>query len=237
MSNDERKALDSDALSALLQLLAVGEQDIASGRTRPAREVIAELDPVTGLPTAISSSNSIDGHWDGNQTMASDKTLNAKNLSASGADRLAGLLLELAAGDAAAKRKLRLELAGNAGSGGAAAEIRKRLVTIARSRSFVDWHKSRAFAKDLETQREAIIRHVAPGNPAEAFDLIWRFLDMAPSIYERCDDSNGTIGGIMDRALEDLGEVAKSAKLPAHKLAERIFASVCANDTMPSSMA
>jgi hypothetical protein len=73
MSNDERIALDSDALSALLQLLAVGEQDIASGRTRLAREVIAELDPVTGLPTAISSSNSIDGHWDGNQTMASDK--------------------------------------------------------------------------------------------------------------------------------------------------------------------
>jgi hypothetical protein len=116
----------------------------------------------------------------------------------------------LAAGDAAAKRKLRLELAGNAGSGGAAAEIRKRLVTIARSRSFVDWHKSRAFAKDLETQREAIIRHVAPGNPAEALDLIWRFLDMAPSIYERCDDSNGTIGGIMDRALVDLARTPPS---------------------------
>ena len=42
--------------------------------------------------------------------MASDKTLNAKNLAALGAERLAELLLELATGDAVAKRRLRLEL-------------------------------------------------------------------------------------------------------------------------------
>ncbi len=43
--------------------------------------------------------------------MASPKTLNATNLSALGAARLAELLLELAQGDAAMKRRLRLELA------------------------------------------------------------------------------------------------------------------------------
>ena len=74
------------------------------------------------------------------------------------------------------------------------------------------------------------MKHVAPTRPAEALDLLWRFLEMAPSIYERCDDSNGTIGDIMDEALENLGEVAKSAKLPADKLAERVFVSACAND-------
>ncbi len=162
--------------------------------------------------------------------MASDKTLNPKNLAALGTERLAELLLGLAEGDAAIKRQLRLELAGKAGGDGAAAEIRKRLATIAKSKSFVDWHKARAFAKDIEAQRVAIMKHVAPTQPAEAVDLLWRFLEMAPSIYERCDDSNGTVGDIMDEALENLGEVAKSAKLSADKLADRVFTSVCAND-------
>ena len=34
----------------------------------------------------------------------------------------------------------------------------------------------------------------------------------------------------IDEALENLGEVAKAAHLPADKLADRVFASACAND-------
>ncbi|KUR75371.1 DUF6880 family protein [Novosphingobium sp. Fuku2-ISO-50] len=162
--------------------------------------------------------------------MASEKTLNAKNLAALGAERLAELLLELATGDAAAKRRLRLELASRSGGGDVAAEIRKRLAAIARSKSFVDWRKIRPLAQDLDMQRAAIMDHVAPTKPAEAFDLLWRLLEMAPSIYERCDDSNGTIGNVVAIALEDLGTVAGHAALVPARLSERVFAGVCAND-------
>ena len=162
--------------------------------------------------------------------MASDKTLNTKNLAALGAERLAELLLELAKGDAASKRQLRLELASRSGGDDVAAEIRKRLATITKSKSFVDWHKVRALAKDLEAQRSAIMKHVAPTRPADALDLLWRLLEAAPSIYERCDDSNGSIGDIMDHALDNLGEVAPSANLAPDKLADRVFVGVCAND-------
>ena len=48
--------------------------------------------------------------------MASKSTLNAKNLEALGTERLAQLLIEISTGDAAAKRKLRLALAGAEGS-------------------------------------------------------------------------------------------------------------------------
>lgn len=162
--------------------------------------------------------------------MASDKTLNAKNLAALGAERLADLLLELAGGDAAAKRRLRLELASQSGGDDVVAEIRKRLVTIAKAKSFVEWHKVRALAKDLEAQRAAIMKHVAPTRPIDALDLLWRLLEAAPSLYERCDDSNGTIGDIMDEALDNVGEVAPAAKLAPDKLADRVFVAVCAND-------
>jgi hypothetical protein len=43
--------------------------------------------------------------------MASKTTLNANNLAALGADRLADLMLEITKGNAGAKRRLRLELA------------------------------------------------------------------------------------------------------------------------------
>ena len=127
--------------------------------------------------------------------MASEKTLNAKNLAALGADRLAAMLLELAKGDAAAKRKLRLELASKSGGDEIAALVRKRLATIAKSKSFVDWRKVRALAKDLEAQRAAIMKFVASTQQTEAVDLLWRLLELAPSIYERCDDSHGIVGG------------------------------------------
>jgi hypothetical protein len=79
-------------------------------------------------------------------------------------------------------------------------------------------------------QRAAIMSHVAPTKPAEAFDLLWRLLEMAPSIYERCDDSNGTIGGVMAATLADLGAVAGQTKLAPRKLADRVFAGVATNE-------
>ena len=57
-----------------------------------------------------------------------------------------------------------------------AREIRKRLITIAQARSFIDWQKRKAFVADLETQRRAIIDHVAKTDPAEAVELLWRLL-------------------------------------------------------------
>ena len=161
--------------------------------------------------------------------MPSDTTLNAKNLAALGAERLAELLLDVTAGDAAAKRRLRLELASR-GGGDVASEIRKRLVSIAKSRSFVDWRKVKELARDLEAQREAIAAHVAATNPGEAFDLLWRMLEMAPSIYERSDDSNGAIGSVIASARDDLGAIAAEAGQPVGALADRVFQAVCAND-------
>ena len=93
--------------------------------------------------------------------MASNKTLNAKNLAALGATRLAELLIEVSTDNAATKRRLRLELAGAQSPGEVAKEVRKRLTTIARSQSFIDWQNRKALVGDLETQRHAIVDQVA----------------------------------------------------------------------------
>lgn len=155
--------------------------------------------------------------------MTSKSTLNAKNLEALGAERLAQLLIEISTGDAAAKRKLRLALAGAEGPREAAREITKRLTSIAKARTFVNWQNRKPLVKDLQTQRSAIMEQIAPHDPGEALALLWRFMGLARSVFERCDDSSGIISDIFHQACADLGEVAVAAKPDPEALAKRVF--------------
>ena len=161
--------------------------------------------------------------------MSSKKTLNAKNLEALGAQRLAELLIEISTGNTTAKRRLRLELASEESPATVAREIRKRLATIARSCSFVDWRNRRPLVDDLDMQRRAIVDKVARDDPVEGLDLMWRFMALAGSIFERCDDSSGTVIGIFDHAANDLGEIAKAAKPDPKRLADDAFQALIDN--------
>jgi hypothetical protein len=153
----------------------------------------------------------------------SKKTLNAANLEALGAKRLSELLIDIAEGDGAVKRRLRLELAASGAPETVAAEVRKRLVQIARARAFVDWRKIRGLAADLEMQRRMIVDLVAKIDAAEALELMWRFVDLAEAVHERCDDSNGVIGEIFRAACRDLGPLAEMARPDPIALADRVF--------------
>ena len=82
--------------------------------------------------------------------MASKKALNARNLEALGAERLAELLIEISTGRSAARRLLRLELAGAEGTAELASEVRHRLAAIGRSRAILDWRKTRDLVDDLQ---------------------------------------------------------------------------------------
>ncbi len=162
--------------------------------------------------------------------MASKTKLNAKNLKALGVARLADLLIEVTKGDAEAKRRLRFELAGNLNSAEVAREIRKRLTTIDRSSSFVDWHKMKPLIKDLNLQRNAIVTQVAKDDPATALELMWRFMGLAGSVIERCDDSNGALIGIFHGACHELGEIAEASDRAPEALADQVFHALAEND-------
>jgi hypothetical protein len=161
--------------------------------------------------------------------MASRKTLNAKNLEALGAERLAELLIEISRGNAAAQRSLRLELAGAASPGDMAQEIRKRLTAIARSHAFVNWRQRKALVADLETQKQAIAQ-VATVDAAEALDLLWRFMALASSIFHRCDDSSGSVITVFQAACRDLGGIAIAANAAPNVLAEQAYRALIENE-------
>jgi hypothetical protein len=155
--------------------------------------------------------------------MAAKTTLNAKNLEALGAQRLAELLIEISTGSAAHKRRLRMELAGNHSSAEVAREVRKRLSSIARAKTFIDWRKVKATKTDLETQRKIIVETIAPHDPAEAFELIWQFLAIADPLFGRSDDGSGSLIQSFHQAGTDAGSIAKAAQIDADVLAEKVF--------------
>jgi tetratricopeptide (TPR) repeat protein len=162
--------------------------------------------------------------------MAKTTTLNAKNLEALGPERLAALLIEISTGDAVAKRRLRMELAGAQSPAELGKGVRKRLAAIGRARSFVDWRGIKPLAADLEAQRTAIAGAIAQRDPAEALDLLWRFMELANPVFSRCDDSNGHISLIFRQACQDLGAIAVLAKPSAQALAEQSFRALLANE-------
>ncbi len=161
--------------------------------------------------------------------MAGRKSLTAKSLEVLGAERLAALLMEISEGDAVIKRRLRLELAGQESPREVAHAIRKRLAAIGRSRGFVDWQNRRALVDDLEMQHRAIVDPLAKADPAEALDLCWRFLALANGIFERCDDSSGTVIGVFHNAVASLGRIAEAARPDPRDLADRAFEALLQN--------
>ena len=163
--------------------------------------------------------------------MASKTTLNKKNLEQLGASRLADLVLEISQGDAAAKRRLRLELAGTAGAADVAREVRKRLASLERTRSQIfDADKRKALVKDLETQRKAIVDQVGLSDPHEAMELMWRFVALAGPTLERCEDRSGTVFDVFRQGCNALPTLAEAAAVDPDQLAERTFMALTAND-------
>ena len=158
--------------------------------------------------------------------MASRKTLIAANLQALGTAQLAELLIEISKGNAAAQRRLRLALAGNAGANEAARAVGKQLASIARSRVWLDWQKIKLFVVELDAQRRAILELIAPSDPREAFELMWRLVSCSEPVFTRSDDGSGRLSAAFHTAMQDLGPLAQRAGMDPEDLAaraERVF--------------
>jgi hypothetical protein len=137
--------------------------------------------------------------------------------------------MELGAGDASIKRRLRMELAAASGSANVAREVTKRLSAIAKARSFVEWPKIKELRADLELQQRVIAEQVAKIDAAEALELMWRFLALANSVLNRCDDSNGLMGDIFRGAVEDLARLARVVEPAPDMLADKVYAALLEN--------
>ena len=160
---------------------------------------------------------------------AAKGTLNAKNLEALGAARLAELLIVLCDGNNASKRLLRLALAEQKGPLEMARELRKRLASIARSGSLLDDHQRDELLRELERQRQAICGPIAAHDADLAVDLLWEVLELSGGLIERCDDRDAVLRDWFHQASAALGQVAVSARGKPQNLADQVYAAVVSN--------
>ena len=100
---------------------------------------------------------------------------------------------------------------------------------IARASAWVEGKKRKALQVDLERLRLLILDKIAVQAPKDALDLSWRFLALAPSVFERCADSSGRIGDVFAEARGDLSAVAQAAEPDPIALAQQAYASLIDN--------
>ena len=156
----------------------------------------------------------------------SKKTLNTANLEKLGPEKLAALVMDLVQGSAALQRRARMELSAAQGHKDVAADLRKRFASLRRASSYVGWRKQRVLVKDLDSLLTQIETCVIPQDATEAFELLWAFLQLAPSIHERTDDSNGVVSDVFRHAVHLIGQVSPRITINPKTLAERILDAV-----------
>ena len=153
--------------------------------------------------------------------MASKSVLNSENLKALGAERLADLLMEVATGDAATKRRLRLELAAAESPRKLAADLSKRLAALAAGKTFIGWRTLKGLVAELGALRRLIEEPLAAAEPGEALEVMWAFLDLADGLLERTSDTSGAVLDIFREAARGLAALVERAQpLPERLVAD-----------------
>ena len=74
-------------------------------------------------------------------------------------------------------------------------------------------------AAELTALRTTIVDTIGANDAALAVELLWQFLDLHASTFERADDSSGRISEIFRTACDSVGSLAQSAKLAPEALA------------------
>ncbi|WP_269714730.1 DUF6880 family protein [Caulobacter sp. NIBR2454] len=152
------------------------------------------------------------------------KALNAANLTRLGPERLAALLMEISESGPAIKRRIKLELAAEAGAGVLAAEIARRIDAIDDSRARINWRKYKEFVRDLDAHRQAVAGPLALLDANLALDLIVRLVGLSASLASRIKDTKGELEEVFSEAVTDAAEIApRAALVDASSLADRLF--------------
>jgi len=139
------------------------------------------------------------------------KRLTSANLARFGADRLAEMLVEMADDDPIWKRRLKMELAAEAGAADLAAEIDKRLIMIAASRARVSWRKRPTLVRDLVSLRAMIVERLGALDARLALDRLIGWVSLYRGLVGRVKDPKGELQLVFEEAGPELAALSAAA--------------------------
>jgi hypothetical protein len=158
--------------------------------------------------------------------MVAKRKLTIETLSKLGRRRLAELLIAEAVGNRQLTQTLNFAISAEEGPAALGTSLRKRLATLAKSRSMLSYDNGRELIGELDGPRTTIVEIIGPQESRLAFELLWEFIDLHPSILERVDDSSGRVGTVFRTACDDLGPLAQRASIDPDALAATVFEKV-----------
>ena len=126
--------------------------------------------------------------------MARGKALTAEELAKLGAKQLATLLVEACENDPQLRRRIEIVLATKRGPDELEGTLAKRIMSLSRARTFIDWREVAKLEADLAILRDGIVTQLGAEDPRSASELMWRLLAAAKPTFERVDDSSGKVG-------------------------------------------
>lgn len=145
----------------------------------------------------------------------------AENLATLGAERLANILFAVAQTRPDLKRRLRMELAAEAGPAALAAQIDKRLIALETSRGKITWRQKPAVIRDLDALRVLIAERLAQLDADAAIDRLWRFIDAARHVAGRLRE-RADLDLVYAAAAADLGALIGERRGEASRLVESL---------------
>ena len=164
--------------------------------------------------------------------MAKSRTLTVEEISRLGAEQLAQLLLDVAEDDPTLMRSLRIAVASRDGAAEAATQIDVEIKRIKRGKASIDWDRVPAFARDLTALRDAIEGPLADADPLMALERIFDFIDLAPSVIEHSENSDGDLDDLFHGACETAALLAAKAApaFPPERAAFRAYQTYLSDD-------
>jgi hypothetical protein len=157
--------------------------------------------------------------------MAKRKELTVADVAGLGTERLASLLFEAAENDSTLMRTLRVAVTSGTDASRAVRELESQIKGLRRGKAFIDWQKVPNVVRDLQALSAAIAGPMAEADPPAALELMFAFIDLAPGLIERSDDSSGRIGDEFRAACEASAAIAARAApgFPAVRGAQRAY--------------
>ena len=89
-------------------------------------------------------------------------------------------------------------------------DLHKRILSLKRSRRFIDWRERAQFAGSIDQIRESACRLPAQQRP----DLLQALVRTAGAVFARADDSSGLIGDVYRETIRDWGKAWAALESP-----------------------
>ena len=144
-------------------------------------------------------------------------------LTAMDKSQLVEMLLDQAATDTHLRERLLLQAAKSSGKGANVAAIRKAMDRATRTGGFVDYRAARDFSSGIDQVVDSIDDLLKAGCAAEVIELTEHALGKVEPAVMSMDDSDGYMGGILQRLQELHLAACQAAKPDPESLAERLF--------------